>query len=126
LRQLGAEREDSEVWRITWAVENKAGDVLEIASVRSPHGQFKSAELRFEPALRLAPQAAAQFQLDIRCKEAAGLVTENAFVIFTVNRSAESWRVFVRLRVVVDAEGRPQTATELVTAQRVGFSGIAS
>jgi hypothetical protein len=55
-----------------------------------------------------------------------GLVTENAFVIFSVNWLGEPWRVFVRLRVMMTSDGRPETATELITAQKVGFSEVDS
>ena len=55
-----------------------------------------------------------------------GLVTENAFVIFNVNWSDEPWRIFVRIRVTMNLDGRPETETEAITTQRVGFSGITS
>jgi hypothetical protein len=49
---------------------------------------------------------------------------ENAFVISRVLWQEEPWRIFARLRVVFDEQSRPQTTTELVTVQRVGFSEI--
>jgi len=113
-------------WNIAWTVQNKGHGALEIQVVRLPHGQFKSEELRFEPALHFAPQASGRFQIRVRCHEPAGLVTENAFVIFSVIWLGEPWRVFVRMRVVVTPEGEPETATELITAQKIGFSGMAS
>jgi hypothetical protein len=53
-------------------------------------------------------------------------VTENAFLIFHARWRGEEWRVFIRIRVFVVAQGEPQASTELITAQRVGFSGVAN
>ena len=111
---------------IAWVITNTGPERLEILSVRLPHGQFKSDVQRFEPALDLRPRQSAQFQTTVRCDEPAGLVTENAFVIFSVICSEEDWRIFVRIRVVMNPERKPETATELITTQKVGFSGIPS
>jgi hypothetical protein len=125
--QVSAERRGvMECWSIDWLVENKSANILHILAVRLPHGQFKSDERRFDPALDLSAGERKQFQTFVHCDEPAGLVTENAFVIFSVNWLGEPWRVFVRLRVTVTADGRPQTAAELITTQRVGFSGVDS
>jgi hypothetical protein len=91
-----------------------------------PHGQFKATERRFDPVIELAPGSNTEFDTSVKCDEPAGLVTENAFVILLVRSRGEPWRIFVRLRVVVSTSGKPKTATELITAQRVGFSGIDS
>lgn len=126
--QLAARRREDETgyWRTSWVIENKGAAELKILTVRLPHSQFKSEELRFEPALRLAAQASDRFHVRVRCHEPAGLVTENAFVILSVVWLGEAWRIFVRLRVVVSPEGEPETATEMTTAHKSGFSGIAS
>jgi hypothetical protein len=127
LTQVSAERHAvMECWSIDWLVENKSANILHILAVRLPHGQFKSDERRFDPALDLSAGERRQFQTFVHCDEPAGLVTENAFVIFSVNWLGEPCRVFVRLRVTVTADGRPQTATELITTQRVGFFGVDS
>jgi hypothetical protein len=47
---------------------------------------------------------------------------ENAFLILRVLWLETPWRVFARLRVVFDEQGGPQTTTEVVTVQQVGFS----
>jgi hypothetical protein len=111
-------------WLIGWEVLNHAAEPITIVAVRLPHGQFKSAEQHFMPALQLSPGKGARFQTSVRCDEPLGLVTENAFVIFTVDRLAVAWRIFVRIRVVVSLEGVPETTTELITTQKVGFSGV--
>ena len=89
-----------------------------------PHGQFKSAKLKFEPSLDLAPGEQRDFAVLVRCDEPPGLVTENAFVIFYAVWFNQSWRIFVRLRVVVDSKRVPGTAVELITTQHAGFSGV--
>jgi hypothetical protein len=127
LRQVSAEwRGATELWNIGWLIENRGRDSVEVLAARLPHGQFKSAELGFEPALILAPGESKEFHVSVRCNEPVGLVTENAFLIFNINWSGEPWRIFVRIRVTMNADGRPETETEAITTQRVGFSGIDS
>jgi len=127
LTQVSAKRNGIlECWSVGWLIENRGTDSLKIESIRSPHGQFRSEEYRFEPALGLAPGEKLEFNVSVRCNEPAGLVTENAFVIFHVIWLGEPWRIFVRIRVVVTGDGRPETETESITTQKVGFSGVAS
>jgi hypothetical protein len=97
-----------------------------IFTVRLPHGQFKSNEQQFSPNLELAAGESEQFASSVQCDEPVGLVTENAFVIFHCQWRGDAWRVFVRLLVTVKPGGEPETATELITTQKVGFSGISS
>jgi len=111
-------------WNIPWEVENLSMDTLTIASVRLPHGQFKSDERHFSPAIQLAGGESKRFQTLVQCEEPPGLVTENAFVIFHCQWRGQPWRIFVRVRVTINADGEPETANELITAQKVGFSGI--
>jgi len=127
LRQISLARDRAtDSWNIRWQVENLGTDALKIVSARLPHGQFKSDEQSFVPVLDLAAGASEQFQSLVHCDEPAGLVTENAFVIFHCQWRGEAWRIFVRIRVSVNAGGAPETATELITTQKVGFSGITS
>jgi len=74
----------------------------------------------------LTAGASAEFETLVYCKEPPGLVTENAFVIFYVSWLNASWRIFVRVRVQVDAQLAPQAAVESITTQRVGFSESAA
>ena len=127
LRQISlAHDAATSCWNILWELENLGTEALEIVSARLPHGQFKSAEQHFMPALELAGGASRRFQCLVHCDEPAGRVTDNAFVIFDCHWRGEAWRIFVRIRVSVHADGRPETATELITTQKVGFSGITS
>ena len=125
LRQMFVERNgEMECWNIAWRIENRAREPVKIVSARLPHGQFKSEEIRFEPPLDLPPDANEQFQTSVRCHEPSGLVTDNAFVIFHAIWRSEPWRIFARVRVAVDADGKPAATTQSVTTQKVGFSGI--
>ena len=125
LRQVSVEPDGvMECWNIAWRIENRAREPVKIVSARLPHGQFKSEEIRFEPPLDLSSGAYEQFQTSVRCHEPSGLVTENAFVIFHVIWLSEPWRIFARVRVVVDADGKPAATTESVTMQKIGFSRI--
>jgi hypothetical protein len=128
LRQIEAHRADApgaqSSWRIGWEVENRAAAAIELLAARLPHGEFRSAEMRFVPPLELAPGARRQFEMAVRCLTRPDAATENAFAIFYVQYADASWRVFVRLRVVLDGEAVPQAATESITAQKIGFSGV--
>ena len=127
LRQVYAHRHPTtDDWSIGWTVENKKAQSLKISSVRLPHGQFKAQEREYELALNLTGGTSAEFETLVHCKEPPGLVTENAFVIFYVSWSNASWRIFVRVRVEVDAQLAPQAAVESITTQRVGFSESAA
>ena len=111
-------------WNIRWQLDNRGDDALTIHAVHLPHGQFKSAVRRFTPALEVAAGASERFHTLVQCQEPAGLVTENAFVIFHCQWRSEAWRIFARIRVDVDTAGEPHTEPELITSQKVGFSGI--
>ena len=78
------------------------------------------------PPLDLAPGKGNKFHVSVRCHEPSGLVTENAFVIFQAIWRGEPWRIFARIRVAVRTDGRPETETESITTQKVGFSGISA
>ena len=111
-------------WVVEWKFVNRGGASLDIQSVQLPHGQFKTEEERFEPQIVLAPRAESRFSTDVRCDEPPGPVTENAFLIFRVIWLGAPWRIFVRIRVAVNASGEPQTEIESITTQKAGFSGV--
>jgi hypothetical protein len=127
LEQISAARIDKPGhWKVGWEIKNVAPLPVKLLAVRLPHGQFKSEELRFEPAVDLPAQQKARFQVAVRCQEPAGLVSENAFVIFHIDWRGAPWRIFVRVRVVVNEKGEPSATTELITTQEVGFTGVNS
>jgi hypothetical protein len=111
-------------WRIVWALKNFSRQPLRVDSVRFPHQQFKSDERIFRPSIDLNEGVEVEFEQIIRCEEPPGLVTENAFAIFYTTWFGASWRIFVRLKVVVEGDGDPRATTELITAQKAGFSGL--
>ena len=124
LRQIsvrsGAEKSS---WSIAWRVENLSRHSLRLDAARFPHGQFKAGEQSFEPPLIIAEKENAQFESTIACAASVGEVIENAFVIFSALWRDRAWRIFVRLRVVMDGHAEPNAVTELITTQQVGFSG---
>jgi hypothetical protein len=111
---------------VTWEVRNTGAKPLRLASVRLPHGQFKAAEKQFAPLLELRPGSAGRFHTVVYCNEEEGRVTENAFLIFDAIWLGEQWRIFVRVCVVVNEHGKPASAVERITTQKVGFSGVAN
>ena len=127
VKQVAAERDGiKEGWSIAWLVRNLGQSPLRILSVRLPHGQFKSEERHFEPAMDLNGGEELQFRTFVRFDKPAGAVTENAFVILYVTWLGEPWRIFVRLRVVVQSDGKLEAAAESITTHKVGFSGVPS
>jgi hypothetical protein len=110
------------VWDIEWLITNKSRGPIAISSARLPHGQFKSDEQRYEPPLKINAGEPVRFRARVYCHEPPGLVTENAFIIFQVFWLNEWWRIFVRIHVVANENGTPQTGVELISTQKVGFS----
>ena len=110
------------VWAVEWTIANNGNGAIAILSARLPHGQFKSAEQRFDPPLEISEGGQVAFRALMHCDQPPGLVTENAFIIFQAVWCKEPWRIFVRIRVVVKEGGEPQTAVELITTQKIGFS----
>jgi hypothetical protein len=112
------------VWLFVWRIQNLTEQPVKFLAARCPHGQFKSAERVFDPPLQAAAERAATIEMSVRCDEPAGAVIENGFLILLVEWLNDRWRIFVRLRVTINQQGVPETATELITTQRVGFSGV--
>ena len=127
LKQIQATRNSvAGQWRVVWELKNLAQESLLVTSVRFPHQQFKAEEQIFQPPIRLTEGRKVLFEQVIHCEGPTGLVTENAFAIFYVTWRGASWRIFVRLKVIVDVNGDPRATTELITVQQAGFSGVES
>jgi hypothetical protein len=125
LEQISVEKIDRPgYWKLGWKIKNVAPHAIKLLAGRLPHGQFKSEEWHFEPAMELLAQQEANFYVPVRCAEPEGLVTENGFVILQISWQGTPWRVFVRVRVVVNARGEPSATTELITTQKLGFTGV--
>ena len=125
VEELRRNREDgSDRWLFGWCVQNLTELPITFLAARCPHGQFKSEERFFDPPLQAAAGQAATIEMPMLCNEPVGAVIENGFLILLVEWLDKQWRIFVRLRVIVNQQGVPETATELITTQQVGFSGV--
>jgi hypothetical protein len=114
----------SDRWLFGWRIQNLTEQPIRFLAAWCPHGQFRSEERFFEPPLQAAAGKSTTIEMSVRCNELAGAVIENGFLILLVEWLDKHWRIFVRLRVIVNQQGVPETATELITTQRVGFSGV--
>ena len=122
VRQISAKRVATGTWTTEWEIRNLGAASLKILAARFPHGKFRWQELEFAPAIDLGSKEARKLKLEVRCEEPAGAEVENAFLILRVLQREERWLILARLRVRVSEDGAPATTTELITAQRVGFS----
>jgi hypothetical protein len=111
-------------WSCSWRIQNLTDRSMNLLSVRLPHGQFRSQEREFNPSLEVLPGASSGIETSVLCDEEPGAVIENAFLILLCEWQEERWRIFVRVRVTINQEGEPAPVTELITTQRVGFSGL--
>ena len=110
------------LWATRWRSQNNGDRRLLLLAVYFPHSQFKSEEQRFEPAIALGPGEWAEFEAKVACRESVGAIIENAFLLVNTVCSGNPWRIFVRLRVTVNGLGEPESSTQSITTQRVGFS----
>ncbi|MDX6276608.1 MAG: hypothetical protein QOF51_845 [Chloroflexota bacterium] len=109
-------------WNIEWRLENRGGLPVAIEVVAVPHGRFESAELDLPGSLPLEPGHERRISTNVSCDGVPGEVITSPFVILRVLWNGESWRVFARLRIEIDADGVPHAITEAVTTQPVGFA----
>jgi hypothetical protein len=113
-----------ERWLFKWRVRNVTATPMNLLSVRVPHGKFKAEERKLGPAIKIAAQDHFILDLVVACQEPPNTIIENAFLILLVDWQKNQWRVFVRLRIMVNEQGQPRTTTESITVQQVGFSGV--
>ncbi len=111
-------------WLVAWRIHNLGEGTLKLLSGRLPHSLFRCDERKLEAVPALRPNESARLEFPVQCQEAPGTIVENAFLILSVLWREEPWRILVRLRVSVSREGAPETTTELITTQRVGFSTL--
>ena len=109
-------------WQIKWVLENRSSRALELSSITIPHGQFKAPPLKFYPKLVVEPGCKVHFLTVVRCSEPAGLVTENAFLIFAGRWGEQPTRLFARIRVDLVKEKGPLVTLQSLTSQRIGVS----
>ncbi len=113
-------------WLFKWRLRNVTETPMRLFSVRVPHGKFKAGEREFGPAVKIPAQDQFILDLVVACEEPPNTILENAFLILLVNWQENQWRFFVRLRIRVDQQGAPETITESITVQQVGFSGVSN
>jgi hypothetical protein len=109
-------------WRCTWRIQNLSHEPLQLLAAGLPHSRFRSEEQELSPPLKLLPGESVRLALAVACREPAGTVVENAFLILRVLWREQPWRILARLRVVFDQHSAPQNSTEVITTQPVGFS----
>ena|SRR5919109_2069712 len=109
-------------WLCTWRIQNRSSEPLQLLAAGLPHSRFRSEEQELSPAPKLLPGESARLALEVACREPAGTVVENAFLILRVLWREQPWRIFARLRVVFDQHHVPENSTEVVTTQPIGFS----
>jgi hypothetical protein len=114
----------SDRWLVAWQIKNLGQETLKILSARLPHSRFRCDERKFDTAVGVGPEQSARLELEVKCEEPSGTIVENAFLILRVLWLDEPWRILARLRVSVNKKDEPETITELVTTQRVGFSEL--
>src|SRR5919108_1062038 len=85
-------------WLCTWRIQNLSQEPLQLLSAGLPHSRFRSEEEELSPAPELLPDESAQLTLAVACREPAGTVVENAFLILRVLWQERLWRVFGRPR----------------------------
>src|SRR6267142_2763575 len=98
-------------WLCTWRIQNLSQDPLQLLSAGLPHSRFRSEEQELSPASELSPSESAQLMLTVACREPAGTVVENAFLILRVLWRERLWRIFTRLRVIFDQHSVPENST---------------
>ena len=111
-------------WLMSWQIQNLGQGMLKILSARLPHGRFRCEEGELDPILVMQPKESALLDFSVKCEEPPGTIVENAFLILSVLWEGEPWRILARLRVSINEGGAPETTTELVTTQPVGFSAL--
>lgn len=111
-----------EHWLVAWRIQNLSSEPLEILAGRLPHGKFRGDEKEFTPSPKIARGEDIRLEFSVACHEPAGAEVENAFLILRVVWGGRPWRILARLRVKLSAGGEPESVTELITTQQIGFS----
>ena len=109
-------------WVCTWRIQSLSQEPLQLLSAGLPHSRFRSEEQELSPAPELLAGESAQLTLAVDCREPAGTVVENAFLILRVLWRERLWRILARLRVICNQHSVPENSTVVITTQPVGFS----
>jgi len=107
-------------WQVAWLLRNQGATTLRLESAWIPHGRFRGAG-RLPLSGEVAPGTAAHIEARVAAAEAPGTIVENAFLIVRLlQQDGQAWRVFIRMRVLFDAQAAAQPIIEDITAQAVG------
>ncbi|MFQ6026831.1 MAG: hypothetical protein ACE5Q6_04865 [Dehalococcoidia bacterium] len=109
-------------WLVAWRIHNLADQEMDILSVWLPHDKFLSSQLTLDPVMRLLPEEDAILEVDVTCHEPPGSLVDNVYIILRLLWLEQTWRVFARHRVKIDAGGKPHPICEVVSMHPVGFS----
>jgi len=109
-----------DLWRITWSLTNLGADRLEILETWLPHDQFRAGRESFEPPLALAPRASTVLVSTVESPLGLSETIENAFLILRTRSSGRNRRVFARLRVEHEGDGRIRPVIESLTTTKAG------
>src|SRR5919108_5632001 len=85
-------------WVCTWRIQNLSQEPLQLLSAGLPHSRFRSEEQELSPAPELLAGESAQLTLAVACREPAGTVVENAFLILRVLWREGVWGGFFPAR----------------------------
>jgi hypothetical protein len=103
-------------WLVTWSVHNDGTEPLRLEEAWIPHGRFRG-EGRLALDSVVQPGKSIALSLRVLSDEAPGTMVENAFLILRATAGGEAWRLFARMRVGFDADGRAAPVVESMTAQ---------
>jgi hypothetical protein len=109
-------------WATRWRVQNRGPHPVRLHEAWLPHGRWRGERQDVSALGELAAGETRELAAEAWTDGAPGEEIENAFVILRVESGGETWRVFARLRIVVDAAGRPRARTESITVARHGDS----
>lgn len=112
-----------ERWRVGWRITNSTSFEMRLLDARIPHGQFLGEPVQLD-RVRVPRSGSTDLDAVVVCNGAQGDVVENAFLIVTVEWRQARWRILARMTVRFGPDGAPRTATERVTVQQAGFSGV--
>lgn len=103
-------------WRITFGIHNAGSAAVHLDEAWLPHGQFRGAA-RMPVGVSLDPGQSLSLEATVHVVAPPRTIIENAFLILTISRGLHRTRVFVRLRVPIDAHGAPQPRIDHVSSQ---------
>jgi hypothetical protein len=107
-------------WRISWSLTNLGAEPLEVLESWLPHDQFRASRGSFEPPLVL-PSGGSSVILSTVQSPRTSETIENAFLILRTRSNGQDRRLFARLRIEHEGNGRIRPVLESLTTTPVGF-----